>query len=179
MVEASARLNTPGKSDGSTRLWIDGRLEAERENLNFRGSYTRHGINAVFLESYWNGGAVKTEGRWFDNFVVSTEPIGPVYCSPNPVLYKTPFHGLGNLEAWEVELASDVNGNDVVFSSQPVKDGDQITIDPNTGNFTGSLQNNIQLLSGTTYFCRVRQKGIDGEWSDWSRWHQQFKVGKN
>ena len=28
LVEASAKLNTPGKSDGSCRLWIDGRLEA-------------------------------------------------------------------------------------------------------------------------------------------------------
>jgi len=179
LVEASARLNTPGKSDGSSRLWIDGQLEAERVNLNFRGSYTKHGINAVFLESYWNDGAIKTEGRWFDNFVVSTEPIGPVYCSSNPVLYKTPFHGPGNLEAWEVELASGVNGNDVVFSSQPVKDREQIVIDPNTGTFTGSLQNNIQLLPGTTYFCRVRQKSTNGQWSDWSRWHQQFKVDKN
>lgn len=52
LVEASAKLNTPGQNNGSSCLWINGRLEAERKNLNFRGSYTGHGINAVFLESY-------------------------------------------------------------------------------------------------------------------------------
>ena len=36
LVEAQAKLNTPGLSDGENRLWIDGRLEAIRQNLNFR-----------------------------------------------------------------------------------------------------------------------------------------------
>ena len=51
-VEARAKLNTPGKRDGLNQLWIDGRLEAERRDLDWRGSYTDHGINAVFLEAY-------------------------------------------------------------------------------------------------------------------------------
>lgn len=54
LVECRARLNTPGLSDGIQQLWIDGRLECERQNLNFRGNYTAHGINAVFIEAYWN-----------------------------------------------------------------------------------------------------------------------------
>ena len=78
LVEASAILNTPGQNNGSSCLWINGQLEAERQNLNFRGRYTGHGINAVFLESYWNKGSIKTQGRWYDNFIVSTRPIGPV-----------------------------------------------------------------------------------------------------
>ena len=176
LVEASARLNTPGESDGSSRLWIDGRLEAERINLNFRGSYTKHGINAVFLESYWNNGAIKTEGRWFDNFVISTEPIGPVYCPPNPTLYKTPYHGPESMETWEVELAADYTGDDVVFRSGHVNAGEQIIISTFTGTFTGSLQGQTQLGPGTTCFCRVRQKSTTGEWSAWSRWHQPVKI---
>jgi hypothetical protein len=176
LVEASARLNTRGKSDGSSRLWIDGRLEAERTNLNFRGSYTKHGINAVFLESYWNNGSVKTQQRWYENFVVSTNPIGPVVCPPNPVLFKTPYHGQGNMEAWEIELAIDYDGEDVVFKSDLLKDENKTIVNDNTGDFTGSLKDSTGLTVEHTYFCRIRQKSDNGQWSDWSRWHQPFKV---
>lgn len=176
LVESRAKLNTPGKSDGVNQLWIDGRLEAERVNLNFRGSYTQHGINAVFLESYWNNGSPKKQGRWFENFVISTQPIGPVVCPANPVLYKTPYVGPEELKSWEVELASDYNGEDVVFQSKILGPSEKVTIETRNGKFTGSLAGNTSLASGKTYFCRVRQKSTTGELSDWSRWHQGFKV---
>jgi hypothetical protein len=176
LVEAGARLNTPGKSDGFFRLWIDGRLEAERINLNFRGNYTKHCINAVFLESYWNEGAVKSEKRWFDNFVVSTKPVGPVTSPANPVLFKTPYHGPGKAGSWEAEIATDYNGMDVVFKSAEAVDRESIKISRDNGNFTGSLASGDRLVSGALYYCRVRQKSSGGSWSDWSRWHQPFKV---
>lgn len=84
-VESWARLNTPGKRDGLNQLWIDGRLEADRKNLDWRGSFTAHGINAVFLETYWNDGSPVTQRRWIDNFVISTKPIGPVVCPRNQI----------------------------------------------------------------------------------------------
>jgi hypothetical protein len=176
MVEASAKLNTPGLSDGSCRLWIDGRLEAERTKLNFRGKYTRHGINAVFLESYWNEGASKDEKRWYDNFVVSTKPVGPVTCPVNPVLFKTPYHGTGQQESWEVELATDFTGKEIVYKSKVQGVNTGLKINTETGSFTGTLSGKTQLVSGVTYFCRIRQKGTVTHWSDWSRWHQPFKV---
>ena len=176
MVEASAKLNTPGIDDGNCRLWINGNLEAERNNLNFRGSYTKHGINAVFLESYWNAGAIKTEGRWYDNFVVSTRPVGPVTCPVNPVLYKTPYHGAVTVASWEVEIASDNAGNDIVFRSEDAADPEKITINSVSGIFMGSLEGKTHLMEGTVYYCRVRQKNSDGVWSGWSNWHQPFRV---
>ena len=176
LVESMVKLNTPGKSDGINLLWIDGRLEAERRKLNLRGSYTGHGVNAVFLESYWNSGAVKTQNRWFDNFVISTQPIGPVYCPANPVLHKTTFQGPGELEAWELELAADFEGRDVVFRSINLGIEEKVTINEPVGRFSGSLAGKKSLKSGETYFCRVRQKSSQGNWSDWSRWHQGFKV---
>jgi hypothetical protein len=174
LVEASAKLNTPGASDGSCRLWIDGRLETERINLNFRGSYAGHGINAVFLESYWNEGAFKTEGRWYDNFVVSTKPIGPITCSVNPVLRKTAWHGPDSMEDWEVELSSDNTGGDIVYRSTGQGSRAELTVDSQSGNFAGSLIGNTHLINGAEYFCRVRQKSSNGKWSAWSRWHQPF-----
>ena len=176
MVEAAVKLNTPGISDGSCHLWIDGIANGERTNLNFRGSYTKHGINAIFLESYWNSGAVKTEGRWFDNFVISTKPIGPVTCQPNPKLFKTAYHGPGTLEVWEVEIASDRSGNDVVFRSAEIKGTESVTADTMNGSFTGSAEGDTHLKSGSMYYCRVRQKSSYGKWSEWSGWHQPFIV---
>lgn len=176
LVEARAKLNTPGLADGLNQLWIDGRLEAERTELNFRGSYTGHGINAVFLESYWNEGAVKTEGRWFDNFVISTKPIGPIVSPKNPILYKTPYKGEGELAAWEVELASDFEGDDIVFQSSKMGLDENLIIDVTSGLFTGTLEGKESLSSGQIYYSRVRQQNSFGNWSEWSRWHQPFQV---
>ena len=174
-VEARARLNTPGKSDGLAQLWINGKLEAERVNMNFRGKFTRYGINAVFLEAYWNSGAVKTEGRWYDNFVVSTDPIGPVICPANPVIHKTAYYGPGEQETWELEIAADSNGDDIVYHSQIDGDKTVTTANNNNGTYTGSLAGKAQLAAGI-YFCRVRQMSTNGEWSGWSEWHQPFRV---
>lgn len=75
-IEARVRLNDAGQSNGVFQLWIDEVLEAERTSLNWVGSYDDYGINAVFLENYWNDGSVASQERYFDNFVVSTERIG-------------------------------------------------------------------------------------------------------
>ncbi len=176
LVESRAKLNTPGKNDGINQLWIDGRLEAERKDLNFRGSYVKHGINAVFLETYWNKGSIKTQGRWFDNFVISTTPIGPVICPANPTLFKTPYHGPAELAGWEVKLASDYNGDDVVFKSNVLGTEEKVVVDQGNGIFSGSLTGKPALSSGKIYYCMVRQQSSNGEWSNWSRWHQGFKV---
>jgi len=75
-VEARARLNDAGQSNGVFQLWIDGVLEAERTGLNWVGSFTDYGINSVFFESYWNSGSPVAQERYFDNLVVSTQRIG-------------------------------------------------------------------------------------------------------
>lgn len=78
-IEAHVRLNSPGQSNGIQEFWIDGKLEARRDSLNFVRSYTEYGINAIFFENYWNSGSAQDQVRIFDNIVVSTQPIG---CSP-------------------------------------------------------------------------------------------------
>ncbi|MEO0814249.1 MAG: polysaccharide lyase, partial [Myxococcota bacterium] len=75
-VEARVRLNDSGLENGEFQLWINDALEAERLGLNWVGSFDAYGINAVYLENYWNGGAPQAQGRVLDNFVVSTERIG-------------------------------------------------------------------------------------------------------
>jgi hypothetical protein len=75
-VEVHMKLNTPGQSDGTFGFSINGASEAQETGLNWRGSYTTYGINAIMLENWINGGATQSQDRYMDNFVVSTRPIG-------------------------------------------------------------------------------------------------------
>src|SRR5690606_34738800 len=75
-VEARMRLNDAGQSNGILELWVDGNLDARTTNLNWVGSYSAYGINALFLENFWNAGSPKEQSRYFDNLVVSTQRIG-------------------------------------------------------------------------------------------------------
>lgn len=176
LVESRAKLNTPGKSDGINQLWIDGRLECERRNLSFRENYTLHGINAVFLEAYWNDGSPVSQSRWYDNFIISTQPIGPVLCSANPIIVKTPFRGQAKAGDWQFEIASDFNGEKLVFQSELLDPELKTTIDKKHGKFVGKSDGKESLASGQVYYIRVRQSNSKKLFSDWSRWHQGFKV---
>lgn len=75
-VEAHVRLNDPGVENGVFELWVDGRAEARASDLNWVGRYEEFGINAVFLENYWNAGSPARQSRYVDDFVVSTKRVG-------------------------------------------------------------------------------------------------------
>lgn len=75
-VEAHARLNDAGRSNGSFDLWINGIPEAARSGLNWVGNFSAYGINVVYLENFWNNGSPVAQDRYMDNFVVSTSRIG-------------------------------------------------------------------------------------------------------
>lgn len=75
-IESHVKLNTAGQSDGVFELWINGQAEASRTGLNWLGNYSAYGLNAIFLESYWNAGSPAVQERYFDDFVVSETRIG-------------------------------------------------------------------------------------------------------
>lgn len=75
-VEVKMKLNTPGQSDGEFAYWVNDKLEAQSTNLNWRGSYTGYGINAILLENYRTVALPQSQDRYFDNFIVSTQRIG-------------------------------------------------------------------------------------------------------
>ena len=77
-IEAHVKLNdtNPEVANGVQEFWIDEQLEARRDGLNFVKCWDEYGINAIFFENYWNSGSPVTQERYFDNIVVSTEPIG-------------------------------------------------------------------------------------------------------
>ena len=75
-IEAHVRLNDPGSENGVFEFWVDGERETRIEGMNWVGDYDEYGLNAVFLENYWNDGSPVEQSRAFDNFVVSTSRIG-------------------------------------------------------------------------------------------------------
>ncbi len=75
-IEAHVKLNTPGAQDGVFELWIDQQLETSISGLNWLGSWENYGLNAIFIENYWNDGAPGERVRVIDNLVVATTRIG-------------------------------------------------------------------------------------------------------
>ena len=75
-IEAHVRLNQPGRADGVFELWLDDLPDASRTALDWVGRFDAYGINAVFLENYWNSGAPVMQERYLDNLVVGTRRIG-------------------------------------------------------------------------------------------------------
>lgn len=75
-IEAHVRLNDAGQSNGVFELWINGVLEAQKAGLNWLGSFSEYGINALFIENFWNSGSPAAQERYFDNLVVGRTRIG-------------------------------------------------------------------------------------------------------
>ncbi|MBW2459127.1 MAG: hypothetical protein JRI68_31810 [Deltaproteobacteria bacterium] len=75
-IEGHARLNDPGSANGVFEFWIDDNLEASRSDMDWRGSWTEYGINAVFFENYWNSGSPVEQRRYFDDIAIATVRIG-------------------------------------------------------------------------------------------------------
>ena len=169
-IEVRWKLNTPGQSDGIAQMWVDGELDTERTEMNFRGSYDQHGINAVFLENYWNQGSPVDQYRWFDQFVVSTKPIGPVTVDHNPVVRPRLS---GNATEWQLAVVDDQSQDLWLSKQHPASQA--MTIDTQSGDFMNQLQSASQLPPGKVVRFRVRET-VNGQNSDWSPLHWPVKV---
>lgn len=75
-MEAHVKLNTPGSSDGVFEYWLDGVPQASRTDLNWVGTWTDYGINAVMFSNYWGATSPKQQERYLDAMVISTSRIG-------------------------------------------------------------------------------------------------------
>jgi hypothetical protein len=170
-VEARVKLNTPGRRDGLMQLWIDGRLEAERTALDWRGSYTGHGLNAVFLEAYWNDGPPVAQTRWLDDFVIATRPIGPIVAPRQPTLWLGGPDPKPARAAWRAEIAG-ADGQ-VVWTSHPIPAGTlRVTVDARSGDFVGPLAGQDRLEPDVLYQGRLHREGT----AEPTRWHQTFRT---
>lgn len=80
-IETRFRLNDPGAANGVAAYWIDGELQARRDDLDFVGTWDDYGINMVALENWVNEGAPAPAVRVMDNLVIPTARIG---CDARP-----------------------------------------------------------------------------------------------
>ncbi len=194
-VESRVRLNSPGRRDGVFALWVDGRLEAMRDDLDWHGTWQDYAINAVFIENYWNTGSIKRQARYFDNFVISTQPIGPIVAARVPSFTRTRT----KVSEWEAQVCADSDGRDVVWRSRPMK-GETVTvsIDAAGGEFAGPER--VAFVAdpaypsggggdafragrgapapGVIHWLRLRERGASGAWSDWTECHAPFRAAK-
>jgi len=78
-VEHRIAMNTPGENDGSMQGWWDGALALDRSDLRWRDVDT-FSIDGFYFSTFFGGGdpswaPVRDEHIFYDDFVVSTEPI--------------------------------------------------------------------------------------------------------
>ncbi len=75
-LEMTMTANTPGEHDGSMAYWIDGELGHRVDGMLWRTD-PELSLNRVRLMHYIaSGDADRSNVVWFDDVVVSTEPIG-------------------------------------------------------------------------------------------------------
>jgi hypothetical protein len=176
-IESHVQLNTSGQKDGVFNLWIDGKLEASRTDLDWHGDWKDYGINAIFLENYWNSGSVKRQARWFDHFVISTKPIGPLVTTRVPAFTRTTGT---NVTVWEAEAATDPDGKDIVWKSKTLPGAmTRLTINTMQGRFVGSRAGQTQFSPDTICWLRLRQKSAAGDWTEWTAWHAPFRTNSD
>src|SRR6185369_486590 len=133
--EFHVKLNDAGQSNALDEMYVNGRLSARKTGFNWVGNYSAYGINAVFLEQYWNGGAPANESRDLDNFVVSTAPIGcgssgsttsptpPPPTTSTPVVTSvtvTPSNSTMNVGQTAQLSATSIDQNGAVMSGQTI-----------------------------------------------------------
>jgi hypothetical protein len=112
--------------------------------------------------------------RWYDNFVISMAPIGPMVVPRLPEIVKMPLPGVKD---WELEVASDDEGKRVAWRSHGLGAKERASVGATTGVFVGAAAAKRELPGDTIHWCRARQKA-DGDWSAWSGWHQAFRTAR-
>ncbi len=75
-IETRVKLNDAGQSNGIFEIYINDRLEASKQNMDWVGAWDDYAINAIMFGSYWGGGSPAAQERYMDALVVSKTRIG-------------------------------------------------------------------------------------------------------
>jgi hypothetical protein len=85
-IEMQIEMNTPGKTDGCVREWVDGRPALEQCGLRWIED-SKYGTTDVWLNGYYGGRGASPIDQFvqFDDVIISTEYIGvPDSQAPEP-----------------------------------------------------------------------------------------------
>ncbi len=87
-LKMHVKLNRPGRSDGVIKLWVNGELKLEHNNVNIRGN-DNYGINKLILSSYTSDSSGGSGTQWYDAWTLSEEDPDAGKAPPSaPVLRK-------------------------------------------------------------------------------------------
>lgn len=64
------RLNTPGASDGIVRMWVNGELKVDYDDVNLREG-TPYSMNKLILSSYTSHESGGNGVQWYDDWTLS------------------------------------------------------------------------------------------------------------
>ncbi|MHC4739014.1 MAG: right-handed parallel beta-helix repeat-containing protein [Planctomycetota bacterium] len=161
-IEHHIKLNDPGQANGVQEFWINGNLEARRDGLDFVASYTDYAINAVFFENWWNDGSPQLQRRFFDNIVVSTQPIDvPPEPEPKIIYVDADAPGVNDGTSWHDAFNYLRNAliaaqySDEIWVAEGVYNPDQDSRYPNGSGrrkATFSLRNGVSIKGGFAGF---------------------------
>ena len=182
-----------GHCSDRVQAWADGKLICDIDKQDLAGGYREQTLNAMSWDCYWNGGAPRTESRFYDDLVLSGQPIGPARTSLTPTIRKAPFKSERGEEQkeWQIEVAetvqlpmsiSDPSRKDpkmqyiTVWHGRVKGKADTVTVSAHLGKFTGPLTDREQLDCNTLYSIRLRQRAKRSDWSQWSPWHAAFST---
>jgi hypothetical protein len=70
------KLNSPGRADGVSELFIDGVLKAAYYDVNFRDRYSKVGWNHVMISPLQAAAVNRVRSQYYDEVIISTSPIG-------------------------------------------------------------------------------------------------------
>ena len=78
-IEQYLKMNTPGKTDGILKAWVDGRLAFEKTDIRFR-HVTHLKIEQIWMNVYHGGRKPSPHDQhlFIDNVVIAKKYIGPV-----------------------------------------------------------------------------------------------------
>jgi hypothetical protein len=178
-----------GHHSDQIQAWADGKLICDLANQDLAGGYRKQTLNAMLWDGYWNNGAPREESRFFDDLVLSQEPIGPARTSTNPVLEIAQSPNIQYPIEYQIKVAQTIQQQMPINNpdrKQPIMQyltvwsgsgfSNTIQLNSATGKFTGLLKGKNQLDFNTLYSVQIRQRKENGKWTAWSQWHATFAT---
>ncbi len=183
-----------GQRADQIQAWADGILVCDVVGDDLAAGYREYTPNGMQWDCYWNDGSPVAQSRFYDDLMLSTQPIGPARTGLNPVIVASVSPGS---PAWEVEVAEAVQRllvtaqtiDGVVTRHQPPEcdytvvwkgavlgEGTEVAVTGSNGEFVGPLAGRDVLNANTLHMVRIRQQDANGKWSEWSPWHAGFAT---
>lgn len=181
-LELALELGDERRAD-RVLAWADGVLICAAEQDDLAAGFREFTINAMGWDCYWNGGSPKEQSRYYDDLVLSDQPVGPVRAPLNPTLVLTAGPDSIADANYEVEVAEARQTERPRPRQLPQLErtvvwrgtgagAAEMTVDATAGSF---LDGQSSLGSNRLHQVRVRVRTEEG-WSDWTPWHGTFAT---